>query len=138
MRKLGIPTCLDRFIQQAVLQVLQEQWDPTFSEHSYGFRPGRSAHQAVAQAQQYVVQGYRWVVDIDLEKFFDGVNHDKLMGRVAKRVSDKRLLKLIRAFLNAGVMEKGLVSPTDEGAPQGGPLSPLLSNLVLDDLDAEL
>jgi len=138
MRKLGIPTCLDRFIQQAVLQVLQEQWDPTFSEHSYGFRPGRSAHQAVAQAQQYVVQGYRWVVDIDLEKFFDRVNHDKLMGRVAKLVSDKRLLKLIRAFLNAGVMENGLVSPTDEGAPQGGPLSPLLSNLVLDDLDAEL
>jgi len=138
VRKLGIPTCLDRFIQQAVLQVLQEQWDPTFSEHSYGFRPGRSAHQAVAQAQQYVTQGYRWVVDIDLEKFFDQVNHDKLMGRVAKRVSDKRLLKLIRAFLNAGVMENGLVSPTDEGAPQGGPLSPLLSNLVLDDLDAEL
>jgi RNA-directed DNA polymerase len=138
VRKLGIPTCLDRFIQQAVLQVLQEQWDPTFSEHSYGFRPGRSAHQAVAQAQQYVVQGYRWVVDIDLEKFFDRVNHDKLMGRMAKRASDKRLLKLIRAFLNAGVMENGLVSPTDEGAPQGGPLSPLLSNLVLDDLDAEL
>jgi len=138
LRKLGIPTCLDRFIQQAVLQVLQKRWDRTFSEHSYGFRPGRSAHQAIAQAQQYAADGYRWVVDIDLEKFFDRVNHDKLMGRVAQRVSDKRLLKLIRAFLNAGVMENGLVSPTDEGAPQGGPLSPLLSNLVLDDLDTEL
>ena len=138
VRKLGIPTCLDRFIQQAVLQVLQEQWDPTFSEHSYGFRPGRCAHQGVAQAQAYIAEGYDYVVDIDLERFFDRVNHDKLMGRVAKRVSDKRLLKLIRALLNAGVMENGLVSPTDEGAPQGGPLSPLLSNLVLDDLDAEL
>ena len=138
VRKLGIPTCLDRFIQQAVLQVLQEQWDPTFSEHSYGFRPGRSAHQAIAQAQAYIAEGYDYVVDIDLERFFDRVNHDKLMGRVAKRVSDKRLLKLIRALLNAGVMENGLVSPTDEGAPQGGPLSPLLSNLVLDDLDTEL
>ena len=138
VRKLGVPTCLDRFIQQAVLQALQERWDPTFSEHSYGFRPGRSAHQAVAQAQAYIAEGYDYVVDIDLERFFDRVNHDKLMGRVAKRVSDKRLLKLIRALLNAGVMENGLVSPTDEGAPQGGPLSPLLSNLVLDDLDAEL
>ncbi|MCP4896381.1 MAG: group II intron reverse transcriptase/maturase, partial [bacterium] len=138
LRKLGIPTCLDRFIQQAVLQVLQKRWDRTFSEHSYGFRPGRSAHQAIVQAQQYAADGYRWVVDIDLEKFFDRVNHDKLMGRVAQRVSDRRLLKLIRAFLNAGVMENGLVSPTDEGAPQGGPLSPLLSNLVLDDLDTEL
>jgi len=138
VRKLGVPTSLDRFIQQAVLQVLQERWDPTFSEHSYGFRPGRSAHQAVAQAQAYIAEGYDYVVDIDLEKFFDRVNHDKLMGRVAKRVSDKRLLKLIRALLNAGVMENGLVSPTDEGAPQGGPLSPLLSNLVLDDLDTEL
>ncbi len=138
MRKLGIPTVLDRFVQQAVLQVLQKRWDATFSAHSYGFRPGRSAHQAVAQAQQYVSEGYAWVVDIDLEKFFDRVNHDRLMGRVARRVSDKRLLKLIRAFLNAGVLENGLVSPTDEGTPQGGPLSPLLSNLVLDDLDAEL
>jgi RNA-directed DNA polymerase len=138
VRKLGIPSVVDRFIQQAVLQVLQEQWDPTFSEHSYGFRPGRSAHQAVAQAQQYIAQGHGWVVDIDLEKFFDRVNHDKLMGRVAKRVEDKRMLKLIRAFLNAGVMENGLVSPTDEGTPQGGPLSPLLSNLVLDELDREL
>jgi RNA-directed DNA polymerase len=138
VRKLGIPTCLDRFIQQAVLQVLQKRWDPTFSEHSHGFRPRRSAHQAIAQAQEYVADGYRWVVDIDLEKFFDQVNHDKLMGRIAQRESDKRLLKLIRAFLNAGVMENGLVSPTDEGAPQGGPLSPLLSNLVLDELDTEL
>jgi RNA-directed DNA polymerase len=138
MRKLGIPTVLDRFIQQAVLQVLQERWDATFSEYSYGFRPGRSAHQAVAKAQQYVSEGHAWVVDIDLEKFFDRVNHDKLMGRVARRVSDKRMLKLLRAFLNAGVMENGLVSPTEEGTPQGGPLSPLLSNIVLDDLDREL
>ena len=138
MRKLGIPTVLDRFVQQAVLQVLQDRWDATFSEHSYGFRPNRSAHQAVAQAQAYVEAGYGWVVDIDLEKFFDRVNHDMLMGRMAKRVSDKRLLKLIRAFLNAGVMENGLVRPTEEGAPQGGPLSPLLSNIVLDDLDREL
>jgi RNA-directed DNA polymerase len=125
-RKLGIPTVLDRFIQQAVQQVLQKQWDPTFSEHSYGFRPGRSAHQAVAQAQQYIAEGYGWCVDFDLEKFFDRVNHDKLMGAIAKRVGDKRLLKLIRAFLNAGVMEGGLVSPSVEGTPQGGPLSPLL------------
>src|SRR5438270_942691 len=138
MRKLGIPTALDRFVQQAVLQVLQRQWDPTFSEYSYGFRPGRSAHQAVAQAQQYIAEGYGWCVDFDLEKFFDRVNHDKLMGAIAKRVGDKRLLKLIRAFLNAGVMEGGLVSPSVEGTPQGGPLSPLLSNLVLDDLDREL
>jgi RNA-directed DNA polymerase len=138
VRKLGIPSVLDRFIQQAVLQVLQRQWDRTFSDHSYGFRPGRSAHQAVAQAQQYVAEGYSWVVDFDLEKFFDRVNHDKLMGQVAKRVEDKRLLKLIRAFLNAGVMENGLVSPSAEGTPQGGPLSPLLSNLVLDELDREL
>src|SRR5262252_6622667 len=138
MRKLGIPTTLDRFVQQAVLQVLQRQWDPTFSEHSYGFRPGRSAHQAVAQAQKNIAEGYSWVVDLDLEKFFDRVNHDKLMGQIAKRVEDKRLRKLIRAFLNAGVMENGLVSPSVEGTPQGGPLSPLLSNLVLDELDREL
>jgi len=138
MRKLGIPTVLDRFIQQAVMQVLQRQWDPTFSDHSYGFRPGRSAHQAVAQAQQYIAGGYGWVVDFDLEKFFDRVHHDKLMGQIAKRVEDKRLLKLIRAFLNAGVMENGLVSPSVEGTPQGGPLSPLLSNLMLDELDREL
>jgi RNA-directed DNA polymerase len=138
MRKLGIPCVLDRFIQQAVLQVLQRRWDRTFSEHSYGFRPGRSAHPAVAQAQQYIAEGHGWCVDLDLEKFFDRVNHDKLMGQIAKRIEDKRLLKLIRAFLNAGVMENGLVSPSVEGTPQGGPLSPLLSNLVLDELDREL
>ena len=138
VRKLGVPTVLDRLIQQAVLQVLQPRWDRTFSKHSYGFRPGRSAHKAVSHAQQYIAQGHRYVVDMDLEKFFDRVNHDLLMGRIAKRVADKRLLKLIRAFLNAGVMENGLVSPTDEGTPQGGPLSPLLSNIVLDDLDREL
>src|ERR1700740_3478484 len=138
VRKLGVPCVVDRLIQQALLQVLQEQWDPTFSEHSYGFRPGRSAHQAVAQAQRYVAAGYSVVVDLDLEKFFDRVNHDRLMARVAARVTDKRALKLIRAFLKSGVMEDGLVSPGDEGPPQGGPLSPLLSNLVLDDLDKEL
>ena len=138
VRKLGVPCVVDRLIQQALLQVLQERWDSTFSEHSYGFRPGRSAHQAVAQAQRYVAAGYSIVVDLDLEKFFDRVNHDRLMARVAVRVTDKRVLKLIRAFLKSGVMEDGLVSPVDEGTPQGGPLSPLLSNLVLDDLDQEL
>src|ERR1700691_5890778 len=119
VRKLGIPTVLDRFIQQAVMQVLQRRWDRTFSDHSYGFRPGRSAHQAVAAAQPYIAAGYRWVVDLDLEKFFDQVNHDKLMAKLAERVSDKRLLKLIRTLLRAGVMENGLVSPVDEGTPQG-------------------
>src|SRR5215469_10622294 len=138
MRKLGIPTVLDRFVQQAVLQVLQKRWDPTFSEHSHGFRPGRSAKQAVHEAQQYIAEGYRWVVDLDLEKFFDRVNHDRLMAAVAERVADKRMLKLMGAFLKAGVMEDGLVSSLDEGTPQGGPLSPLLSNLVLDELDREL
>lgn len=138
VRKLGIPTVLDRFIQQAVMQVLQRRWDRTFSDHSYGFRPGRSAHQAVAAAQQYIAAGNRWVVDLDLEKFFDRVNHDKLMARIAQRISDRQMLKLIRAFLAAGVMEGGLVSPVDEGTPQGGPLSPLLSNIVLDELDQEL
>src|SRR5256714_5636456 len=120
------------------MQVLQADWDRTFSETSFGFRPGRSAHQAVERAQAYIAAGYAVVVDIDLEKFFDRVNHDILMGLIAKRVADKRILKLIRAFLNAGVMEGGLVSPTVEGTPQGGPLSPLLSNLVLDELDREL
>jgi RNA-directed DNA polymerase len=138
LRPLGIPTVLDRFIQQAVMQTLQADWDGTFSETSFGFRPGRSAHQAVERAQAYIASGHAVVVDIDLEKFFDRVNHDILMGLVAKRVTDKRLLKLIRAFLTAGVLEGGLVSPTEEGAPQGGPLSPLLSNLMLDVLDKEL
>ncbi len=138
-RNLSIPCVLDRMIQQAMLQVLQERWDPTFSEHSYGFRPGRSQHQAVVRAQEYIAEGNRVVVDLDLEKFFDRVNHDILMARIAKREKDKRVLKLIRAFLNAGVvMEDGVVIPTEEGTPQGGPLSPLLSNLMLDDLDREL
>jgi RNA-directed DNA polymerase len=137
-RPLGIPTVLDRFIQQAVLQVLQEGWDPTFSEASFGFRPKRSAHQAVKRAQELIASGRRIVVDIDLEKFFDRVNHDVLMGLVAKRVTDTRILKLIRGFLTAGVLADGLVGPTDEGTPQGGPLSPLLSNLLLDVLDKEL
>ncbi len=138
VRKLGIPTVLDRMVQQAVMQVLQGRWDAEFSEHSHGFRPGRSAHQAVAKAQQYIADGRRWVVDLDLEKFLDRVNHDKLMASIARRVADKRMLKLIRAFLTAGVMENWLVDPVDEGTPQGGPLSPLLSNLVLDELDREL
>jgi len=137
-RKLGIPTVVDRFVQQAVLQVLQKPWDSTFSDFSFGFRPGRSAHQAVAKAQEHIQAGYDWVVDIDLEKFFDRVNHDVLMSRVAQRVGEKRMLKLIRGFLNSGVLENGLVGPTDEGTPQGGPLSPLLSNLLLDVLDREL
>lgn len=137
-RQLGVPTVLDRFIQQAMHQVLQEEWDPTFSEHSYGFRPGRSAHQAVAAAQEHVAAGHRWVVDLDLEKFFDRVNHDVLMGRVARRLTDKRVLKLVRAYLTAGIMADGLTRPSEMGTPQGGPLSPLLSNLLLDDLDREL
>ncbi|MER9878851.1 group II intron reverse transcriptase/maturase [Mesorhizobium sp. M0118] len=137
-RPLGIPTVLDRFIQQAVMQVLQEAWDEGFSASSYGFRPARSAHQAVAAAQAFIASGHRIVVDIDLEKFFDRVNHDILMGLVAKRVSDPRLLRLIRGFLTSGVLEGGLVGPIDEGTPQGGPLSPLLSNLMLDELDKEL
>jgi RNA-directed DNA polymerase len=138
VRKLGVPTVVDRLIQQAVQQVLQKRWDPTFSDSSYGFRPGRSQHEAVAQAQKHIAEGYGWCVDLDLEKFFDRVNHDKLMGQIAKREDDKRLLKLIRAVLNAGVMENGLEQPSEEGTPQGGPLSPLLSNLVLDELDREL
>jgi len=138
VRKLGIPTVLDRLVQQAVMQVLQRRWDPTFSEHSYGFRPKRSAHQAVAKAQEYMASGHRWVVDLDLEKFFDRVNHDRLMAAMARRVTDKRVLRLIGAFLKVGVLENGLVSPAEEGTPQGGPLSPLLSNIVLDELDREL
>jgi RNA-directed DNA polymerase len=137
-RNLGIPTVIDRVIQQAVLQRLQPQWDPTFNEHSYGFRPGRSAHQAVAQAQAYVIEGYRFVVDIDLAKFFDRVNHDRLMAAVSARVSDWRVLRLIRGYLRAGVLNGGLFEESGEGTPQGGPLSPLLSNLVLDELDREL
>ena len=124
IRPLGIPTVLDRFVQQAVMQVLQASWDRTFSEHSFGFRPGRSAHQAVARAQAYIASGHDFVVDFDLEKFFDRVNHDILMGLVAKRVTDKRILKLIRGFLTAGVLIDGLVGPTEEGTPQGGPLAP--------------
>jgi RNA-directed DNA polymerase len=137
-RGLGIPSVLDRFLQQAVMQVLQEDWDPTFSPSSYGFRPGRSAHQAVAAAQQFIADGCHTVVDLDLEKFFDRVNHDILMGLVAKRVQDRSLLRLIRRYLTAGVLVGGMIDPMDEGVPQGGPLSPLLSNLMLDVLDKEL
>jgi RNA-directed DNA polymerase len=138
VRTLGVPTVLDRLIQQALHQVLQPLFEPTFSEGSFGFRPGRNAHQAVRRAQAYIREGKRWVVDLDLEKFFDRVNHDVLMGRVARRVSDVRVLKLIRRFLEAGMMSEGLVQPRREGTPQGGPLSPLLSNILLTDLDREL
>ncbi len=138
MRPLGIPTALDRFIQQALLQVLTPLFDPHFSEHSYGFRPGRSCHDAVKAARSSVEAGYRYVVDIDLEKFFDRVNHDALMSRVARRVKDKRTLRLIRQYLTAGIMVGGIVQASQEGTPQGGPLSPLLSNVLLDDLDKEL
>jgi RNA-directed DNA polymerase len=137
-RLLGIPCVLDRFIQQALLQVIQPVWDPKFSEHSYGFRPGRSAHQAIAQAQSYLEMGYEYVVDIDLEKFFDRVNHDRLMGKLHKEIEDKRVLKLLRSYLNAGVLIDGLVSLSTEGVSQGSPLSPFLSNVVLDELDKEL
>jgi RNA-directed DNA polymerase len=137
-RYLGIPTVTDRLIQQAILQVLTPIFDPHFSEASYGFRPGRSAHQAIAKAQSYVKEGKGWVVDLDIERFFDNVCHDALMARVARKAGDKVLLKLIRACLKAGVMEGGLVSPPEQGTPQGGPLSPLLSNIYLDDLDREL
>ena len=138
MRQLGIPTVLDRLIQQALHQVLQPLFEPGFSESSYGFRPGRSAHDAVLKAREHVSEGRRWVVDIDLEKFFDRVNHDMLMSRVARRVKDKRVLRLIRNYLRAGLLKDGLVSQRVEGTPQGGPLSPLLSNILLDDLDKEL
>jgi RNA-directed DNA polymerase len=137
-RPLGIPAVVDRLIQQAVLQVLVPIFDPCFSESSFGFRPGRSAHQAVLKAREYVAGGKRWVVDLDIEKFFDRVNHDILMSRVARKVKDKRLLLLIRRYLQSGVMEGGVVSPSREGTPQGGPLSPLLSNILLDELDKEL
>src|SRR5271157_300188 len=138
VRKLGIPTVVDRLIQQAILQVLDPIFDPGFSESSYGFRKGRSAHQAVLKACEHVQAGNRWVVDLDLEKFFDRVNHDVLMSRVARRVKDKRVLRLIRGYLQAGIMDGGLVEPSREGTPQGGPLSPLLSNILLDELDKEL
>ena len=138
LRGLGISTALDRFIQQAILQVLQPRFDPTFSEHSYGFRPGRSARQAIAKAQRYVEEGRRYVVDADLEKFFDRVNHDVLMGRLVKRIEDKRMLRLIRSYLEAGVMSHGVVIERHEGTPQGGPLSPLLANVLLDEVDREL
>jgi RNA-directed DNA polymerase len=137
-RRLGIPTVMDRFIQQAILQVLDPIFDPTFSIHSYGFRPHRRAHQAVTQAKRYVAEGYEWVVDMDLEKFFDRVNHDILMGRLAKRIGDKRVLRVIRRYLQAGIMVNGVVQERWEGTPQGGPLSPLLSNILLDELDKEL
>ena len=138
VRELGIPCALDRFIQQAILQVLQPRFDPTFSQHSYGFRPGRRAHDAVRAAQRYIQEGRRWVVDVDLEKFFDRVNHDVLMGRLAKRLGDVRLLGLIRRYLEAGIMADGVVTERHEGTPQGGPLSPLLANVLLDDVDKEL
>ena len=139
MRELGIPTVLDRFIQQALLQVLQSELDGGFSRHSYGFRPGKSAHQAVCAAQKYVQEGRRWVVDVDLEKFFDRVNHDVLMGKLAKRIGDRRVLTIIRRYLEAGVMAQGgLVIERYEGTPQGGPLSPLLANVLLDEVDKEL
>ena len=138
VRTLGVPTVVDRLIQQALHQVLQPLFEPTFSAGSFGFRPGRGAHQAVRKAQEYIRAGKRWVVDIDLEKFFDRVNHDALMARVARQVNDARVLKLIRRFLQAGMMSEGLVKARTEGTPQGGPLSPLLSNILLNDLDQEL
>jgi len=138
VRELGIPTTLDRFVQQAILQVLQPRFDPTFSEHSYGFRPGRRAHDAVCEAQRYIQEGRRVVVDVDLEKFFDRVNHDVLMGKLAGRIADKRMLGLIRRYLEAGIMANGVVVERYEGTPQGGPLSPLLANVLLDEVDKEL
>jgi group II intron reverse transcriptase/maturase len=138
VRELGIPTVLDRFVQQAILQVLQPRFDPTFSEHSHGFRPGRRAHDAVCEAQRYIQEGRRVVVDVDLEKFFDRVNHDVLMGKLSARIEDKRMLGLIRRYLEAGIMASGVVVERVEGTPQGGPLSPLLANVLLDEVDKEL
>jgi group II intron reverse transcriptase/maturase len=138
MRELGIPTVLDRFVQQLILQVLQPIFDPTFSEHSHGFRPGRRAHDAVCKAQQYIQSGKRWVVDVDLEKFFDRVNHDVLMGKLHNRINDQRMLRIIRRYLAAGVMADGITMERYEGTPQGGPLSPLLANVLLDEVDKEL
>lgn len=138
VRGLGIPTVMDRLIQQALLQVLNPIFDPGFSENSFGFRPGRSAHDALRRAQEHIRAGYRWAVDLDLAKFFDRVNHDMLMARVARKVRDKRVLKLIRSYLEAGVMMNGVVVRNEEGTPQGGPLSPLLANIMLDDFDKEL
>jgi RNA-directed DNA polymerase len=138
VRELGIPTALDRFVQQAILQVLQPRFDPTFSEHSHGFRPGRRAHDAVCEAQRYIQEGRGVVVDVDLEKFFDRVNHDVLMGKLSARIEDKRMLGLIRRYLNAGIMANGVVVERFEGTPQGGPLSPLLANVLLDEVDQEL
>ena len=135
---LGIPTVMDRLIQQALYQVLMPLFDPDFSEHSYGFRPKRSAHQAIQAARRYVAGGRRWVVDVDLEKFFDRVNHDILMSRIARKVKDRQVLRLVRRYLQAGMLEGGMVSQRAEGTPQGGPLSPLLSNILLDELDKEL
>jgi group II intron reverse transcriptase/maturase len=137
-RMLGIPTVLERLIAQAILQVLMPIFDADFSERSDGFRPGRSAHQALEQTGRDMAEGYRWMVNVDLEKFFDGVNHDLVMSRLARKVKDKRLLRLIRRYLNAGMMQEGLVSQREAGMPQGSPLSPLLSNLLLDDFDKEL
>jgi RNA-directed DNA polymerase len=138
MRKLGIPTVLDRFIQQALLQVLQPMLDPDFSKHSHGFRPGHRAHDAIVEAQRYIQDGRRWVVDVDLEQFFDRVNHDVLLGRLAKRIGDRRVLGLIRRYLGAGVLANGVTTERHEGTPQGGPLSPLLANVLLDEVDKEL
>lgn len=138
VRQLGIPCVLDRFIQQCILQVLQPRLDPTFSEHSYGFRPGRRAHDAVLAAQKYIQQGRDWMVDVDLEQFFDRIHHDVLMGKLAKRIADKRLLRLIRRYLEAGIMMHGVVMERHEGSPQGGPLSPILANVLLDEVDKEL
>ena len=138
VRRLGIPTVIDRFLQQAIAQILTQVYDPTFSNQSYGFRPNKRGHDAVSQARNYIKEGKRWVVDIDLEKFFDKVNHDRLMQKLSERIKDRRVLQLIRRYLQSGVMEQGLVKPNTEGTPQGGPLSPLLSNIVLDELDKDL